>query len=104
MAAGRARSGESGLVIRNPDEAGATMESREPLAGRVPAPSRVEAGALEEAVRYLRRAGTQTATLILLAVPSGEHELLELLRDELPGCAAFCESVLELVSGRPARD
>jgi hypothetical protein len=80
------------------------MESRAPLAGRIPAPSRVEAAALEETVRYLRRAGTQTATLVLLASPNAEHALLELLRDELLGCAAFCESVLELVSGRPARD
>ena len=79
------------------------MECRETLSSRVPAPSRVEAVAIEETIRYLRRAGTRTATLILLAGPRGD-DMLELLRDEFLGCAAFCESVLELVNAPPARD
>lgn len=62
----------------------------------VPAPSKVEAAALVETVRYLRRVGTRTATLLLLT-PGNPHDgmMLEMLRDELFTCADFCESMLE---------
>jgi hypothetical protein len=73
------------------------MTSNTAVPTGIPTPSRVEAAALAEAVRYLRRAGTQTATLLLLRAPDREDAgLLELLRDEFLACAVFCESMLEL--------
>ena len=69
----------------------------------IPNPSRVEFVALEEAARYLRRAGTQTATLLLLANPSDpDGAMLELLRDEFLTGAALCESVIDVAKDQSA--
>lgn len=74
--------------------------SRHPCARRrptpvLPLPSIVEAAALAEAARYLRRAGTQVATVLLLAPRGGvDAAMLETLRDELLSSAAFCEGIL----------
>jgi len=80
------------------------MNSGPSVAARVPAPTRVEVAALTETVRYLRRVGAQTATLLLLAPDrAGEGAVLELLRDELLACADLCESLLELTAERNVR-
>ncbi len=78
------------------------MATRKATAIDVPVPSKVEAAALVETVRYLRRAGTRTATLLLLT-PLKPHDgvMLEMLRDELLTCADFCESMLELSAREP---
>lgn len=68
----------------------------------LPRPSRVEAVALLEAARYLRRAGTRTATLLLLANPAApDAVLLGLMRDELLACAALCESITDASAAAP---
>jgi hypothetical protein len=78
------------------------MATRKATAFDVPVPSKVEAAALVETVRYLRRAGTRTATLLLLT-PLKPHDgvMLEMLRDDLLTCADFCESMLELSDREP---
>ncbi|MBO0223120.1 hypothetical protein J0689_27955, partial [Vibrio parahaemolyticus] len=61
-----------------------------------PRPSRVEAVALEETIRYLKRVAIQSATLLLLDQRPDAQVIHEALRGGATSCAAFCEQVLEL--------
>ena len=61
-----------------------------------PRPSRVEAAALEETIRYLKRVGIQSATLLMLDQRADAQVILEALRGGATSCASFCEQVLEL--------
>lgn len=61
-----------------------------------PRPSRVEVVALEETIRYLKRVGIQSATLLLLDQRADALVILETLRGGATSCASFCEQVLEL--------
>lgn len=62
----------------------------------IPVPSRVEAVALEEAVRYLRRVGAQVGTLMLVEPRPDAHAMMETVRGGSLSCAAFCEQLLEM--------
>ena len=66
----------------------------------IPAPSRVEAVALEEAARYLRRVGAQVGTLMLAEPRPDAQALMDTLRGGSLSCAAFCEHLLELGASR----
>ncbi len=61
-----------------------------------PRPSRVEAVAMEETIRYLKRVGIQSATLLMLEQRPDTQVILEALRGGATSCASFCEQVLEL--------
>ncbi len=73
---------------------------RTPALSVVP-PDAGEAAALARAAAYLARAGTQVASLLLVAPADGA--LLTALRDELLGGAATCDGVLDLVPGANVR-
>jgi len=70
------------------------------LPAAIPAPSRVEAVALEEAARYLRRVGAQVGTLMLVEPRPDAQVMMETLRGGSLSCAAFCEQLLELGAAR----
>lgn len=81
-----------------------SMDARD-LPVPIPTPSRVEAVALEEAARYLRRVGAQVGTLMLVEPRPDAQAMMETVRGGSLSCAAFCEQLLELgIAGRAPGD
>ena len=65
----------------------------------IPPPTPAEAAALASAACYLKRAGTEAASRLLVTGPaSSQTALFEALRDQLLAGAALCDGLIDLTA------